>query len=112
MKITRKRGLKEVKIEHNRALFWIIIVLLIALGIVVCMIIRKPWLDNSIKVGECGSDNDCVLASCCHAVNCVASANAPVCDGIMCSQECQPETLDCLQGSCKCIDNKCEAVLA
>jgi putative hemolysin len=60
--------------------------------------------------GSCGSDSDCVKDACCHASGCVSKKNAPACKDIMCTQECVPGTLDCGQGSCKCINNKCEAV--
>jgi len=60
---------------------------------------------------ECSKDSDCVPASCCHSDSCVPAGEAPNCEGMMCSMECKPETLDCGQGSCKCIDNKCKAVL-
>jgi len=59
---------------------------------------------------ECSSDSDCVPATCCHAAECVPAGEAPNCEGMMCTMECKPATLDCGQGSCKCIDNKCNAV--
>ena len=59
----------------------------------------------------CNSDSDCVKDSCCHASGCVAIGNAPKCSGILCSQECSPGTLDCGQGSCLCINNRCEVSL-
>jgi len=61
--------------------------------------------------GECGceSDSDCVQDSCCHAKSCTNKENAPLCKGIMCTQVCEAGTLDCRQGSCKCVNNKCTA---
>lgn len=56
---------------------------------------------------ECRSNADCVPATCCHASECVAKENAPNCEGIFCSQECKPYTMDCGQGSCMCENNKC-----
>ena len=66
---------------------------------------------KNISITECRADSDCVADACCHAKNCVASINAPICKGILCTQECEPGTLDCGQGSCKCVSNKCEVAL-
>lgn len=59
---------------------------------------------------SCESDEDCVPASCCHSTGCVPKSKAPTCDGVMCTMECQPNTLDC-GGSCSCIDGECVANL-
>lgn len=59
---------------------------------------------------ECSKDPDCVPASCCHSDTCVPVGEAPNCEGIMCTMECRLGTLDCGQGSCKCINKKCTAV--
>lgn len=63
--------------------------------------------------GECGCsiDSDCVPDACCHASGCIAKTAAPSCSGVLCSQECVPGTLDCGQGSCKCINGVCGASL-
>ncbi len=58
----------------------------------------------------CSSDEDCVQDSCCHAKGCVLKSNAPSCKGVMCTMNCEPGTLDCGQGSCKCLNSKCEAI--
>jgi hypothetical protein len=58
---------------------------------------------------ECVVDSDCVSATCCHSSICVSKNSAPDCKGIMCSQYCKPDSLDC-GGSCSCIDGKCNAV--
>jgi hypothetical protein len=58
---------------------------------------------------ECQTNNDCVAATCCHADSCIAKESAPNCEGIFCSQECKPYTMDCGQGSCVCENNKCAA---
>ncbi len=57
-------------------------------------------------VVECSSDSDCVKDSCCHADGCVSKVNAPDCDGMFCTQECKPGSLDC-GGSCGCVAGKC-----
>ena len=68
-------------------------------------------INNSNSSGYCTSDLDCVPASCCHSNSCSLKSGTPKCDAILCSQECRPGTLDCGQGSCSCVDNKCKAVI-
>ena len=58
---------------------------------------------------ECRTNTDCVKATCCHADSCVAKENAPDCEGVFCSMECKPYTMDCGQGSCVCENSKCVA---
>ncbi len=60
---------------------------------------------------QCTQDSDCKPASCCHASDAVNKEYAPSCTGILCSQECKPNTIDCAQGSIKCIQNECQVVL-
>lgn len=61
-------------------------------------------------IEECNYDNECVPASCCHPKECTSIANAPKCSGIFCTMQCAPNTLDCGQGSCKCMNKQCKAV--
>ena len=58
---------------------------------------------------RCGSDADCVPASCCHSDSCVNIDFNPDCGDIYCTMECVPGTMDCGQGSCVCENNKCFA---
>ena len=58
---------------------------------------------------ECVFDKDCVPAGCCHPNTCTGIDKAPECDGISCTMNCEPETLDCNQGACLCVENKCQA---
>ena len=60
---------------------------------------------------ECATDNDCVPAGCCHATACVPAARRPACEGVMCTMDCRPATLDC-GGSCLCQSGRCAAQLA
>lgn len=62
--------------------------------------------DCAESAAECQTASDCVQASCCHATACVPKDQAPTCDGVMCTMECQPGTLDC-GGSCGCVEGKC-----
>ncbi|MDP3275607.1 MAG: hypothetical protein Q8Q09_10460 [Deltaproteobacteria bacterium] len=57
---------------------------------------------------ECARDEDCVRATCCHATACVPVARRPACEGMMCTMECRPGTLDC-GGSCVCQQGRCGA---
>lgn len=59
----------------------------------------------------CQADEDCVPATCCHPDDCVNLANRPDCEGIMCTMECAPNTMDCGQGYCACVDNECRAMI-
>jgi len=58
----------------------------------------------------CDVDSDCVPASCCHPKSCVVKSSAPKCGRIFCTQECSSNSMDCGQGSCACVKNKCGAV--
>lgn len=107
MKITRKEGLRGIRIEHNKVLFWIIIALILVLFLVIYFRIRLG--NNAGDGSECKIDNDCFAASCCHADSCVSEKNAPNCDNAFCTMECQAGTMDCGQGSCKCLKGKCQA---
>jgi len=89
----------------NKKRNWIIvgvIVILVAVALLVYPSIKKTD-------GSCSQDSDCVPASCCHASSCALAQQAPACQGISCTMECSPGTLDCGQGLCRCINNKCGA---
>ncbi len=69
--------------------------------------------DETIVAGSdpCQSDADCVPVCGCHPAACVAKATAPACEeGLMCTQECRPGTMDC-GGGCLCKDGRCAARL-
>ncbi len=59
----------------------------------------------------CTKDEECVPDSCCHAKSCAIRNSAPSCQGVVCSQECEPGTLDCGQGSCRCVNGLCEVLI-
>lgn len=67
--------------------------------------------ENSAEGGVCDADSDCAPNGCCHPAECVEKAKAPNCGRVFCTEECQEGTLDCGQGSCKCVDKKCSAVI-
>ncbi|VVB80680.1 Uncharacterised protein [uncultured archaeon] len=77
-------------------------------------IINKTKIPNQSfemnNSADCVSDEDCVPAQCCHPTTCANSQSKGVCN-LLCTQDCVPGSLDCGQGSCKCINKKCSAVL-
>ena len=107
MKIERKEGIGKIKITYNKKIFWTIIILFIILIGLIYAIVNS---NNKEKVNfDCSENNECVPASCCHAESCISSDKAPVCNRTVCTQECS-STLDCGQGSCGCINNKCTVI--
>lgn len=60
---------------------------------------------------QCVTDDDCVAASCCHPTEAVNVDYAPDCEGVFCTQECVPGTLDCGQGEIRCVSGECRAII-
>lgn len=114
MKVERKQGIDKIQVKHNQALFWIIIILIVLFIILIFYMINnwEEWEQEKDNIDECIIDSDCVKDECCHASTCTNLENAPECGEIFCTNECVEETLDCGQGECKCIDEKCEAVFS
>lgn len=89
---------------------------LVFLAVIIVLIAVGVWAIYQFDGGDeddelyCESDADCVPASCCHPFSCVNAGAAPDCSGVFCTQECRPGSLDCGQGSCSCVNNKCGAV--
>ena len=92
-------------LKKRRQIILGIIIGLLIIGILFYFNLNKQKVD-----GECSIDSDCVPASCCHADVCVIKLNTPNCSGIFCTMECQPMTMDCNQGECRCINSKCKVV--
>lgn len=61
---------------------------------------------------QCSVDSDCAPAGCCHAADAVNEQYAPSCNGVLCTMDCKPETIDCGQGQIKCLQNECTVVLS
>lgn len=103
-----------VKIEHNKKLFWTVVISLAVLIILICFIKfeennKGGGIKENLGAGECGGSSDCVPAACCHPDSCVTKEKAPECNGIICTMDCSGP-LDCGAGQCGCIDGKCQIV--
>jgi len=86
--------------------------------IVIVVALAMSWVtfnkyESALKqtMGECAIDSDCVPVACCHADSCVPASKAPDCTDNLCTQVCKEGTMDCGAGSCKCINNACEAIM-
>ncbi|MBS3148512.1 hypothetical protein J4219_06500 [Candidatus Woesearchaeota archaeon] len=60
---------------------------------------------------ECDTAVDCAPSTCCHATTCGPLFAKPSCEGVMCTMNCAPGTLDC-GGSCGCVEGRCVGVLS
>lgn len=83
----------------------VVIVVSVIIGIIIGM---NPLQNQQVQPAVCQIDSDCVPATCCHATACVLKQNAPNCEGIMCTMECRPGTIDCY-GGCLCENGSCKA---
>lgn len=63
-----------------------------------------------VSQDACQVDADCVPAACCHASACTSKEKAKACGDMMCTQVCQPGTIDC-GGGCLCHAGRCAAKL-
>lgn len=63
-----------------------------------------------VSQDACQVDADCAPAACCHAAACVGKEKAKPCGDLMCTQVCQPGTIDC-GGGCLCHEGRCAAKL-
>tara|TARA_Y100000310_G_C20695063_1_gene825087 strand:- start:3447 stop:3719 length:273 start_codon:yes stop_codon:yes gene_type:complete len=82
----------------------------VLLAIVVVLLI-VAFGSKEVDENYCEVDSDCVPDKCCHASSCTNVANKPDCSESFCTLSCEPGTLDCGQGSCGCVNNKCVANL-
>ncbi len=85
-----------------------IILVLLSIVLVSTMLIACQTTIPEDKV--CAEDVDCVAATCCHASDVVNRYNAPDCAGVLCTANCEPDTLDCGQMVASCIEGECELV--
>jgi len=107
MKLEKKRGIDRIRIQHNKKLFWVIIVLII---ILICLILYIKSQNENLGEGkQCLKNEDCIPATCCHPESCVPAEEASICRGVICSMVCSGP-LDCGAGECGCVDGGCEVV--
>jgi hypothetical protein len=66
--------------------------------------------DITTSADYCIQDSDCVAKEACHPKNCVNKAHVENEKIFICSAVCEPGSLDCDQGYCSCLNNKCNAV--
>ena len=85
-----------------------VIVLLILSGIVLLAIYYN---NDAGKNGFCFQDDECVPAEACHPKTCILKEKSSDSSGMICTAVCEPGSLDCGQGSCQCINKRCEAVI-
>lgn len=86
------------------------IVMLILL-IVLTSCVQQVQQVEKPELKYCSVDADCVAETCCHPRDAVNSYYAPRCEGIVCTQECVPRTMDCGQGRIKCVNSECQVIL-
>lgn len=98
----------KLDLRGQVSIFVIIALLLVGSIIIVGILISKK--EPKAEVHECETNSNCIPLECCHPKSCVSKMEKPDCSGISCTLNCEPKTLDCGQGSCKCIENKCKAV--
>ncbi|NCO97011.1 MAG: hypothetical protein COZ04_02045 [Candidatus Aenigmarchaeota archaeon CG_4_10_14_3_um_filter_37_21] len=72
------------------------------------LILVSGCIQNPQILNKCQTDNDCVPAQCCHPTSCVPLSQRPNCEKVPCTLECRGETMDCGQGSCACVNGKCQ----
>jgi len=80
------------------------------IGLFVACVTSTHWAVAATDGAKCERDADCVPATCCHATACTHSSSAPKCDGVLCTADCQPRTIDC-GGGCYCKHGVCDARL-
>jgi len=79
-----------------------------AIILVVLLIAYNPE-DSEGGVVECQTSEQCYPSTCCHAPACVSESERPDCSGVLCTFSIEPGTVD--EGSCECVNNKCELVI-
>ena len=105
MNIIRKKR-QGIKIEHNKKLFWIIILLIIILGFLIYSIVKNNKKTDIVIGTECSVDSNCVAVCGCHPESCIPKEQRGECPRVFCSQVCSGP-LDCEAGSCECVKGKC-----
>ncbi len=66
--------------------------------------------ENQITQDSCNEDKECIPDACCHASGCISEKYAPDCSRKYCTMNCAPDTLDCGQKKCGCVNKKCKVI--
>jgi len=80
--------------------------------LLVVIILSSCSSEKILPEKQCAIDKDCVPAECCHAKDVVNKGFAPDCEGVICTMNCEPNTLDCGQGEIHCGEGECRAVIS
>jgi len=107
---------QRARVTQNGGALLFVIVLLIILTILIASLMKLQKKENNPgntlnDSTRCNVGSDCVPKECCHATSCVNKEIKQDCGRTFCTQECKQGTIDCGQGSCGCINNKCAIVL-
>lgn len=96
----------------RQSLILIIVILVLVMGGVVLKVFLSAdeGANENSKYLSCQTDSDCVPKESCHPKTCINKEFAQDSSGSICTAVCEPESLDCGQGSCLCVNNKCNAV--
>jgi len=116
MKIERKKGLKGVKVHHNKGVFWTAVVLFI---ILIAVVVALKNMDRKARGVECSSDSDCVIvqtgACSCSMGGSDKCASKSEAGNYSSVQPANPEkgeiicaaVFNCKIKSCSCVSGKC-----
>ena len=118
VKIERKKGLKKIRITHNKTLFWIIILLLIILIFLIYFIVRSLNA-KTIDLSKCKSDSDCikVQTGCCSCnmggaekcvLNSMQTSYQDKLNNCSKNQMCLA-VYSCTIKSCSCVNGVCDS---
>jgi len=90
-----------------------VFVMLIIVGVL--LVVGFFWFMGNLDEEDgavCFVDEDCVPISGCHPAGCVMKENlSESVDTMICTAVCSGP-LDCGAGSCGCVNNRCEVILA
>jgi hypothetical protein len=81
--------------------------------IYVILVPTVVFMTIAVPTTECGSDDDCLPSTCCHATSCVHKSKVDAskdCSVTLCRAKCEPFTLDC-GGECRCISRNCSSII-
>jgi len=95
--------------KRTKIIFVFVIILIILTGSALYFKYKPSIINPPSSPDYCSQDSDCVPSSCCHPDSCTLKINEPQCNKVACTMSCEPKTLDCGQGSCTCVNNKCLA---